>query len=167
MSHVDTLAALLCPKCKGTKRVCIDGSKVTGVAYEFTPCLTCNGTGALVAGLRRECPCLNHNKSYACTSCSRLRIANHFARIHDTECDCQGRLWVLIPEAEQMEPLILELLSCVGEAVIGKTGMGPRFKQNHTGYYLVIDGVPTAVVAWEKLPEMVAAAILKSIGVVK
>ncbi len=158
MSHVDTLAALLCPKCKGTKRVCIDGSKVTGVAYEFTPCLTCNGTGALVAGLRRECPCLNHNKSYACTSCSRLRIANHFARIHDTNCDCQGRLWVLIPQAKQMWVLLTYGLEQLWQFTIA-----PGFIFIHD-----IGGNPLAKIAYVgPVNEALAHAILKSIGVVK
>ncbi len=156
MTSVETLSLAPCPCFIGDTQDCCGGLSITHCRRPCPDSCACGGTGARVPGLWKPCPN---------TWCGRADKRTKTPPPPLAGCmECQGRGTVLIPEAEQLEPLMIELLSCVGEVVIGKTGKGDRFEQDHTGYYLVIDGVPTAVVAWKKLPEMAAAAINQALA---
>ncbi len=100
-SYVQILAEAKCPEC--------DGNGIKAYSDFGGDCPTCNGTGALVLGLRRECT---------------VKWGTPEQGTHQDYCTyCQGRGWVLIPEAEQMG--VLCQAEMVGGIVISKaTGDG-------------------------------------------
>ena len=91
MNRVQVLAEQLCPKCHTTTRdIILRNNYPAGYV-----CPTCDGTGALVAGLRRACQGFPE------------RLFPMPPVRHDTDhCNCEGRGWTLIPAAEQMGVLV-------------------------------------------------------------
>ncbi len=107
---VMTLAERVCPECQG------DGQHQSMGPHDIRveECVSCNGTGALVPGLRHRCH--NFNSRYRWCDGEiidgRCSCGAHYKRRHKklyddhADCPCLGREWVLIPQAEQMGVLI-------------------------------------------------------------
>jgi len=76
MSALEQLAAMECEECGGKGIIGFIGYPCP------SKCISCNGSGALVLGLRQECTtCKYRQGSLNCP-------------------DCKGRTWTVVPEAE-------------------------------------------------------------------
>jgi len=95
MTKLEELAALPCKECGG--KGFPDAAQLWHVV-DF--CRSCNGTGALVPGLRK--PCLDEecqkNKGYVAWTGAPYCPEGDTQMVKHPECD--GRLWTVVSEAE-------------------------------------------------------------------
>ncbi len=130
MNPVMTLAERVCPDCSAG----FHSNPFGGVGGG--PCPTCNGTGALVPGLRK--------------GCSGKWFADHLKNKYPP-C-CQGRGWVLIPQAEQMG-VLLALIKVNTVYRVNHHNWGFRITPDIT-YQAVMDDRPN-----EALAEVILVAL--------
>jgi hypothetical protein len=99
-SYIERLAATECPRgCKPGDYSYVDHQEAG------TECSCCDGHGVLVPGLRRECGCAKYDGM--CGECWEENRGRYLDRsrhneawVHPSGCICQGRGWVLKPQAE-------------------------------------------------------------------
>ena len=87
MNALEELASLPCKKCGGRGQVCPRDN-------EWQQCPVCNGTGALVPGLRQKCP-------YGCYERVMQVSSDSGQKWTHKVCDvCGDKRWTVVPEAE-------------------------------------------------------------------
>jgi hypothetical protein len=149
-SHVEKLAAAPCP---GTCPCCSESCN--DLPLRHCPNCQCQGTGALVWGLRMECDgaALARDPTslpeYCCLVCGWL--TGKF--IHADDCEpCQGRGWVLKPQAEQ-------------RVAMEDWALDKGYFIEHRPAFVCVAGITVRVHTDESREEALAHAICQAYGI--